>query len=87
MICGKGQSCGRKWTVSACPQRSASGPVFERVPPITLQSIANNRRTDDIWEKWQASSLSHSAAIARVEHNDRTSHGAFMIYEAPTVEP
>jgi adenine-specific DNA-methyltransferase len=30
------------------------GFVYERVPHITLKSIANNSRIDDIWEKWQA---------------------------------
>lgn len=29
------------------------GFVYERVPHITLKSIANNPLTDDIWEKWQ----------------------------------
>lgn len=29
------------------------GFVYERVPHITLKSIANNARIDDIWEKWQ----------------------------------
>jgi adenine-specific DNA-methyltransferase len=30
------------------------GFVYERVPHITLRSIANNPLIDDIWEKWQA---------------------------------
>ncbi|MGB7404734.1 MAG: site-specific DNA-methyltransferase [Pacificimonas sp.] len=30
------------------------GFVYERVPHITLKSIANNERIDDIWAKWQA---------------------------------
>ncbi|WP_292578523.1 site-specific DNA-methyltransferase, partial [Mesorhizobium sp.] len=30
------------------------GFVYERAPHITLKSIANNSRIDDIWEKWQA---------------------------------
>ncbi|MGO8038272.1 site-specific DNA-methyltransferase [Rhizobium leguminosarum] len=29
------------------------GFVYERVPHITLKSIANNTLIDDIWEKWQ----------------------------------
>lgn len=29
------------------------GFVYERVPHITLKSIANNTRIDDIWERWQ----------------------------------
>lgn len=30
------------------------GFVYERMPHITLKSIANNTLIDDIWEKWQA---------------------------------
>ncbi len=30
------------------------GFVYERVPHITLKSIANNGRIDDIWERWQS---------------------------------
>jgi adenine-specific DNA-methyltransferase len=30
------------------------GFVYERLPHITLKSIANNPLIDDIWEKWQA---------------------------------
>ena len=30
------------------------GFVYERVPHITLKSIANNQLIDEIWEKWQA---------------------------------
>ena len=30
------------------------GFVYERVPHITLKSIANNSLIDDIWDKWQA---------------------------------
>ncbi|MEI7466431.1 MAG: site-specific DNA-methyltransferase, partial [Burkholderiales bacterium] len=30
------------------------GFVYERVPHITLKSIANNPLIDDIWERWQA---------------------------------
>ncbi|WP_372001053.1 site-specific DNA-methyltransferase [Tistrella mobilis] len=30
------------------------GFVYERVPHITLKSIANNPRIDEIWEAWQA---------------------------------
>ena len=32
------------------------GFVYERVPHITLKSIANNAEIDVIWEKWQAKS-------------------------------
>ena len=30
------------------------GFVYERVPEITLKSIANNAEVDVIWERWQA---------------------------------
>src|SRR6185369_14224768 len=30
------------------------GFVYERVPHITLKSIANNTEIDVIWDKWQA---------------------------------
>ncbi len=30
------------------------GFVYERVPHITLKSIANNEEIDVIWDKWQA---------------------------------
>ena len=34
--------------------RVRQGFVYERVPHITLKSIANNAEIDVIWEKWQA---------------------------------
>jgi adenine-specific DNA-methyltransferase len=34
--------------------RVRQGFVYERVPHITLKSIANNTEVDVIWEKWQA---------------------------------
>ncbi len=37
------------------------GFVYERVPHITLKSIANNAEIDVIWEKWQAD----AGAVAR----------------------
>jgi adenine-specific DNA-methyltransferase len=41
---------------SSRPTRSdiRQGFVYERVPHITLKSIANNAEIDVIWEKWQA---------------------------------
>ena len=39
------------------------GFVYERVPHITLKSIANNSRIDDIWEKWQATLEKLRAAL------------------------
>ena len=37
------------------------GFVYERVPHITLKSIANNAEIDVIWDKWQAD----AGAVAR----------------------
>ena len=37
---------------TACSVRQ--GFVYERVPHITLKSIANNTEIDTIWEKWQS---------------------------------
>jgi adenine-specific DNA-methyltransferase len=31
-----------------------NGFVYERIPHVTLRSIANNAEIDNIWEKWQA---------------------------------
>lgn len=39
------------------------GFVYERVPHITLKSIANNPLIDDIWERWQAVLEPHRAAL------------------------
>ena len=39
------------------------GFVYERVPHITLKSIANNPLIDDIWEKWQAVLEPHRGAL------------------------
>jgi adenine-specific DNA-methyltransferase len=39
---------------SAVQNDIRQGFVYERVPHITLKSIANNSLIDDIWEKWQA---------------------------------
>ena len=40
---------------SSAPTRNdiRQGFVYERVPHITLQSIANNAEIDVIWEQWQ----------------------------------
>jgi adenine-specific DNA-methyltransferase len=51
------------------------GFVYERVPHITLKSIANNSRIDDIWEKWQATleklRASLNAALGRTSSSLR----------------
>ena len=39
------------------------GFVYERVPHVTLKSIANNPLIDDIWEKWQMALEPLRAAI------------------------
>ena len=46
------------------------GFVYERVPHITLKSIANNAEIDVIWEKWQATLEPLRAALnAEMEQN------------------
>ena len=39
---------------SSCQGRIRRGFVYERVPHITLKSIANNAEIDVIWDRWQA---------------------------------
>jgi adenine-specific DNA-methyltransferase len=46
------------------------GFVYERVPHITLKSIANNPLIDDIWEKWQAVLEPLRAALNKVTEED-----------------
>ena len=41
------------------------GFVYERVPHITLKSIANNAEIDVIWEKWQADAGAAARAAQR----------------------
>ena len=43
------------------------GFVYERVPHITLKSIANNAEIDVIWDKWQAD----AGAAARKDEAER----------------
>ena len=45
------------------------GFVYERVPHITLKSIANNAEIDVIWEKWQADA---GAAAREAERGARS---------------
>src|SRR4029079_3750608 len=45
------------------------GFVYERVPHITLKSIANNPLIDDMWEKWQAVIEPLRAALNQVTKN------------------
>ena len=46
------------------------GFVYERVPHITLKSIANNPLIDDIWEKWQALLEPLRAALNQATKNN-----------------
>ena len=41
-------------TTDPVSHRIRQGFVYERVPHITLKSIANNTEIDTIWEKWQS---------------------------------
>lgn len=43
--------------------RIRQGFVYERVPHITLKSIANNAEIDVIWEKWQPTLETQRAAL------------------------
>ena len=43
------------------------GFVYERVPHITLKSIANNAEIDVIWEKWQDDARSRCATKLNAE--------------------
>jgi adenine-specific DNA-methyltransferase len=44
---------GRAWVEKPTFGNVRHGFVYERVPHITLKSIANNAEIDVIWEKWQ----------------------------------
>jgi adenine-specific DNA-methyltransferase len=46
------------------------GFVYDRVPHITLKSIANNPLIDDIWEKWQAVLEPLRAALNKATKNN-----------------
>jgi adenine-specific DNA-methyltransferase len=50
------------------------GFVYERVPHITLKSIANNAEIDVIWEKWQAKLEPLRAKLNEVLGRTSTSH-------------
>src|SRR5438128_11887907 len=56
------------------------GFVYERVPHITLKSIANNAEIDVIWEKWQAKleplRESLNAALSKTWQEWDVPHGA-----------
>ena len=46
-------SCARQSSDAPTYNDIRQGFVYERVPHITLKSIANNAEIDVIWEKWQ----------------------------------
>jgi adenine-specific DNA-methyltransferase len=54
------------------------GFVYERVPHITLKSIANNTEIDVIWEKWQQTleplRAQLNAALGRVDGRVEPGH-------------
>ena len=54
------------------------GFVYERVPHITLKSIANNAEIDVIWERWQ-----ETFGQLRAELNDALSRRAWEEWEIP----
>jgi adenine-specific DNA-methyltransferase len=45
---------GRPHPLSNARGDIRQGFVYERVPHVTLRSIANNTEIDDIWDKWEA---------------------------------
>lgn len=70
--------------VSRNPPRTAAtrgnvalGFVYERVPHVTLKSIANNTEIDDIWERWQPAVTGALAELNSVLQ----SHG--VVYRVP----
>jgi len=50
----EGEASGRMPSSQPTYGNIRHGFVYERVPHITLKSIANNAEIDVIWEKWQA---------------------------------
>lgn len=47
------------------------GFVYERVPHITLKSIANNAEIDVIWEKWEPELKEHREALSKMIGRER----------------
>ena len=66
------------------------GFVYERVPHITLKSIANNAEIDVIWEKWQQTleplREQLNAALGRTDRHSRESGNPASPTPAPTSE-
>ena len=69
-----------KQTPTRCDIRQ--GFVYERVPHVTLKSIANNAEIDVIWEKWQATlellRAQLNAALGRTQPSLRTEGEALL---------
>jgi adenine-specific DNA-methyltransferase len=60
LLADSSEGRGKEAEITRTPPREAAthndirqGFVYERVPHITLKSIANNAEIDVIWEKWQ----------------------------------
>ena len=49
----EGEAAGKSPSEAPTHNNIRQGFVYERVPHITLKSIANNAEIDVIWEKWQ----------------------------------
>lgn len=55
---------------AATRENVARGFVYERVPHITLKSIANNAEIDVIWDKWQAELEPIRAELVKLRGKD-----------------
>ena len=60
------------------------GFVYERVPHVTLKSIANNAEIDVIWEKWQAELEPLRAAAQRRARQEPGRNGRSRARPTPT---
>ena len=77
---------------SPAPRRSSQpvhgnirhGFVYERVPHITLKSIANNAEIDVIWEKWQATLEPLRETAERRAQEDSGRSGRFRAKPTPS---
>jgi adenine-specific DNA-methyltransferase len=67
------------------------GFVYERVPHITLKSIANNAEIDVIWEKWQATldplRMELSRAIGQDLQDEQDTSGGAQSHPVNPVHP
>ena len=60
------------------------GFVYERVPHITLKSIANNAEIDVIWDKWQADAGAIAREAERRAQEDSGRNGRFRARPMPS---